>query len=156
MWKEVQDYMVHEKTLAKKANTLFWFSVKHIQISDNFYKIQKFLRMSWASVIMRKDLLHLLSGCRQPLHKKISLCAKIFSTLSLETHKNAAHRKGKQNTKLKKKTLVWKITRIRDTIKTLIYERKEKRTEKERKCFRGIDPVIQYTCQSIQILFLKG
>ena len=60
LWKEVQDKMVHEKTFAKKALTLFWFPVKDIKISDNFYNIQNFLRASWASVITHKDILHLI------------------------------------------------------------------------------------------------
>ena len=40
--------------------TLFLFPVKDIMISDNFYKTQNFLRTPWASVIMHKDLLHLI------------------------------------------------------------------------------------------------
>ena len=48
------------KNICKKAHTLFWFPVKDIKISDNFYKLQNFLRTSWASVIMHKDLLHLI------------------------------------------------------------------------------------------------
>ena len=48
------------KNICNKANTLFWFPVKDIRISDNFYKIQNFLRTSWVSVITRKDLLHLI------------------------------------------------------------------------------------------------
>ena len=60
LWKQVQDEMVDAKKLQKKALTLFWFPVKDIKISDNFYKIEKFLRLSWASAITHKDLLHLI------------------------------------------------------------------------------------------------
>ena len=48
------------KNISKKAHKLFWFPVKDIKISDNFYKIQKFLRLYWDSVITHKDLLHLI------------------------------------------------------------------------------------------------
>ena len=70
--------MVHEKTLAKKAHTLFWFPVKYIKISDNFYKIHKFLGLSWASVITHKELLHLiiwktLSALKLELTLKVKL-----------------------------------------------------------------------------------
>ena len=44
---------------SKKVLTLFWFPVKDIKIPDIFYKIQKFLGMSWASVIVYKELLDL-------------------------------------------------------------------------------------------------
>ena len=44
------------KTHAKKAQSYFLFPVKDIKITDIFYKIQKFLTMSWASVIAHKDL----------------------------------------------------------------------------------------------------
>ena len=63
--------MVHEKTLEKKAHTLFWFPVKDIKIADNFYKIQKFLRLSWASVIMHTDLLHLIIWMKTTPSKKV-------------------------------------------------------------------------------------
>ena len=59
--------MEHKKTLAKKAHTLFSFPVKHIKIFDNIYKIQKFLRWSWASLTRTKIYSTLLFGCRQPL-----------------------------------------------------------------------------------------
>ena len=48
------------KNISKKAHTLCWFPVKDIKISDNLYKIRKFLRLSCASVITNKDLLHLI------------------------------------------------------------------------------------------------
>ena len=51
LWKKVQDEMIGEKTLTKKAQTSFWFQVKDIKIPDMFYKILKFLGTSWASVI---------------------------------------------------------------------------------------------------------
>ena len=44
----------------QKSTYIFWFPVKDIKIPHNFYKIQNFLRTSWASVIMHKDLLHLI------------------------------------------------------------------------------------------------
>ena len=60
LWKKVQNEMVDEKTLTKKALTLFWFPVKDIKIPDIFYKIKKFLRTPWASVIAHKDLRDLI------------------------------------------------------------------------------------------------
>ena len=60
VWKRVQDEMADEKTFAKKAQTFFWFPVKDIKIPDIFFKIQKFIRASWASVIAHKGLLHLI------------------------------------------------------------------------------------------------
>ena len=39
---------------------MFWFLLEDIKIPDIPYKIQKFLRTSWASIIMNKDLLHLI------------------------------------------------------------------------------------------------
>ena len=48
--------MVHEKPIAKKAHKLVWFLVKANKISENFYKIKKFLRTSWPSVITHNDL----------------------------------------------------------------------------------------------------
>ena len=58
--KKVQDEMVDEKTLTKKALTLFWFPVKDIKNPDIFYKILMFLGRSWASIITHKDLLDLI------------------------------------------------------------------------------------------------
>ena len=60
LWKKVQDEIVDEKTLTKKAKTLFWFPVKDIKISDIFYKILKFLGPLWASIIAHKDLVDLI------------------------------------------------------------------------------------------------
>ena len=44
------------KCIYKKVNIqtqhVFWFPVKDIKISDIFYKIQKFLKISWATIIM--------------------------------------------------------------------------------------------------------
>ena len=57
LWKKVQGEMVDEKTLTKKAKTLFWFPVKYIKIPDIFYKILRFLVPSWASIIAHTDLL---------------------------------------------------------------------------------------------------
>ena len=49
------------------------------------------------------------------IHKKCTLCAKMFpNTDSLETHVLAVHKKN-QNTKLKG-ILVWKITRTKEII----------------------------------------
>ena len=50
----------YKKNISKKAHKFFCFPVKDIKISDNCYKIQKFLRLCWASVITHKHLLHLL------------------------------------------------------------------------------------------------
>ena len=58
--KKVIPVMFVEQILSKIAHTLFWFPVKDIMISDNFYKIQKFLRFFLALVITHKDLLHLI------------------------------------------------------------------------------------------------
>ena len=60
--------MVHGKTFSIKAHKLYWFPVKDIKISDNFYKIQNFLITSWASVITHKDLLHLIIWMYNPLY----------------------------------------------------------------------------------------
>ena len=46
---------------------LFRFPVKDIKIPNIFYKIQKFLGASRASVIAHKDLLDLIIWSRQPL-----------------------------------------------------------------------------------------
>ena len=35
----------------KTKHNIFWFQVRDIKISDIFYKIPKFLRMSWAPII---------------------------------------------------------------------------------------------------------
>ena len=48
------------KTHAKKSISLFLIPVKDIKIPDIFFKIQKFIRASWASVIAHKVLLHLI------------------------------------------------------------------------------------------------
>ena len=60
VWKRVQDEMADEKTFTKKAQNFFWFPVKDIKIPDIFFKIQKFIRASWASVIAHKDLRNLI------------------------------------------------------------------------------------------------
>ena len=49
-----------KKTFAKTAQLFYWFPVKDSKIPDIFFKIQKFIRASWASVIAHKDLLHLI------------------------------------------------------------------------------------------------
>ena len=40
--------------------SIFWFLVKDINNPGIFYKIQNFLRTSWASIITHKDLLHII------------------------------------------------------------------------------------------------
>ena len=65
--KKLKNKWYMKKTLSKKAPKLFWFPVKDIKISDNSYKIQKFLSLSWASVITHKDLLHLIIYYRDNL-----------------------------------------------------------------------------------------
>ena len=58
---KVQDEIVHENTFEEiKHKHLFWFPIKDIQVPEIFYKIQNFLRTSWASVNMHKDLLDLI------------------------------------------------------------------------------------------------
>ena len=57
-----QDEMVNEKTFTKKAQPFFWFQVGDIKISDIFYKIQKFLRTSWAPIITTNGINFLMAG----------------------------------------------------------------------------------------------
>ena len=68
MWKKYQEKRKSQNT-CKKSISLFLIPVKDIKIPDMFFKIQKFIRASWASVITHKVLLHfiILSGCKQPL-----------------------------------------------------------------------------------------
>ena len=42
LWKQFMDEMLHQKTLAKKAPIVFGFQVWDLNISDIFYKSQKF------------------------------------------------------------------------------------------------------------------
>ena len=60
LWKKAQDEMVDAKNFTKKALTLFWFTVKDINILDIFYKTREFLGTLLASVIAHKDLLDLI------------------------------------------------------------------------------------------------
>ena len=50
----------NRKTHATKGTKLFWFPINKIKIPDIFYKIIKFLGMSWASVIAHKHVLLLI------------------------------------------------------------------------------------------------
>ena len=60
------------ENINKKALTIFWFPVKDIKICDNFYKTQKFLRLSWASVITQKRFTppYYLVRCAQDVDEK--------------------------------------------------------------------------------------
>ena len=62
--------MVHEKTFTDKAQNFFWFQVGDIKISEIFYKIQKFLRTSWAPMITTNGVNFLMAG---PLPSQPSL-----------------------------------------------------------------------------------
>ena len=46
----------------QKAHNLFWFPVKEIKISDIFYKIQKFLGISWTPIIITSGTNFLMAG----------------------------------------------------------------------------------------------
>ena len=77
--KKVHDEMVDEKTFTKKALTLFCFPVKDIKIPDIFYKIQKILGTSWASVIAHKDLLDLIIWMQTaPFKEELEGMNKLF------------------------------------------------------------------------------
>ena len=54
--------MVTEKTFTKKAQHSFWFQVGDIKISDILYKIQKFIRSSWAPIITTNGINFLMAG----------------------------------------------------------------------------------------------
>ena len=43
VWKTFQEKSKHQGTHAKKAQTLFWFAVEDIKISDIFYQIRDLL-----------------------------------------------------------------------------------------------------------------
>ena len=59
--------MVHEKNIYKQSTIFFfWFQVRDIKISDKFYKIQKFLRTSFAPIITTNGINFLMAG---PLDK---------------------------------------------------------------------------------------
>ena len=69
-----QDEMVTEKNIYKNSTTFFWFQVGDIKISDIFYKIQKFLRTSWAPIITTIGINFLMAGplssyccCQNPM-----------------------------------------------------------------------------------------
>ena len=51
-----------KKHLQTKHIILFWFQVGYIKISDIFYKIQKFLRMSGAPIITTNGINFLMAG----------------------------------------------------------------------------------------------
>ena len=67
LWKTFQGEMVHGKTYANKAHNFFWFPVWDIEISDIFYKIQKFIRISWAPIITTNGIHFLMAGPLQYL-----------------------------------------------------------------------------------------
>ena len=58
--------MVHEKNIYKQR-TSFCFGFKS-EISDIFYKIQKFLRTSWAQIITTNGINFLMAGPLYKLH----------------------------------------------------------------------------------------
>ena len=51
-----------KKHLQTKHIILFWFQVGDNKISDVFYKIQKFLRTSWAPIITTNGINFLMAG----------------------------------------------------------------------------------------------
>ena len=51
---------IESQNTCKPSIGIFWFLIEDKKIPDIFYKIQKFLRKPWASIIMHKDLLHLI------------------------------------------------------------------------------------------------
>ena len=51
-----------KKHLQTKHNIFFGFQVGDIKISDKFYKIQKFLRTSWAPIITTNGINFLMAG----------------------------------------------------------------------------------------------
>ena len=57
-----------KKHLQTKHIRLFWVQVRNIKISDIFYKIQKFLRMSWAPIIPTNGINFLMAGLLYKLH----------------------------------------------------------------------------------------
>ena len=63
VWNRFQEKTTNKKTLTKKAQIFFWFPVKDIKISDIFYKIQKFLRISWTPIITTNGINFLMSAC---------------------------------------------------------------------------------------------
>ena len=48
--------MLHEKIFTNKAQLFFWFLVGDIKITDIFYKIQKFLKTSFAPIFTTKGI----------------------------------------------------------------------------------------------------
>ena len=51
---------IESQNSCKKSTSIFWFPVPDIKMPNIFYKIQKFLRITWASIISHKNLLHLI------------------------------------------------------------------------------------------------
>ena len=67
----------HTKPM-QKSISLFLIPVKDIKIPDIFFKIQKFIRASWASVIAHKDLLHLIIWMKTAPCQKISIYVSLY------------------------------------------------------------------------------
>ena len=75
--------MVHEKILVIQAYNLFWFPVKDIKITDNFYKILNFLITSWASIL---EFCYLSF---EAMFSKFNLKKRIQETRNLSTYANS-------------------------------------------------------------------
>ena len=69
VWKIVQEKTENHVTHATKAQHFFGLQVEDIRISDIFYKIHKFLRTSWASIITTTPINFLIAGHKYNLYK---------------------------------------------------------------------------------------
>ena len=58
--KNISRENIKSQNTCKWSISIFWFLVKDIKIPVIFYKIQKFVRTSWALIITHKDLLNLI------------------------------------------------------------------------------------------------
>ena len=63
-----------KKHLQTKHNIFFWFQVGDIKISDISYKIQKFLRTSWAPIITINGINFLMAWPLQNMKKRSYIC----------------------------------------------------------------------------------
>jgi hypothetical protein len=61
LWKNSKVKWYMKKHLQTKHNIFFWFQVRDNKISDIFYKIQKFLRTSWAPIITTNGINFLIA-----------------------------------------------------------------------------------------------
>ena len=77
-----------KKHLQTKHNILvFWFQVGEIKISEIFYKIQKFLRTSWAPIITTNGINFLMArpfGTKK--NQDLSAASDIFKSKGMEIY----------------------------------------------------------------------